>query len=119
MPFMPSNPAANPLRDILHHIDLAAYFVEGIDYPAFRDNRMDLDQMVTLMRGDHDPVTGAMIAGEPNMPNIPLREAIERFMQLSELQRKGAWIVTDNGDHLSPEYIEDTYRSAAFKAATE
>src|ERR1700683_3038012 len=37
-PFMPSNSAANPLRDILYHIDLAVYFAEGIDYPAFRDD---------------------------------------------------------------------------------
>lgn len=36
MSFTPSNPAANPLRDILHHI--AAYFVKGFDYAAFRDD---------------------------------------------------------------------------------
>ena len=32
---MPSDRAAGPLRDILHHIDLAKRFVEGFDREAF------------------------------------------------------------------------------------
>jgi uncharacterized protein with HEPN domain len=35
---MPSNPVETPLRDILHHIDLAVQFVAGIDYPSFHDD---------------------------------------------------------------------------------
>lgn len=33
---MPSDRAAGPLRDILHHIDLAEQFVEGFDREAFK-----------------------------------------------------------------------------------
>jgi uncharacterized protein with HEPN domain len=33
---MPSERAAGPLRDILHHIDLAGRFVEGFDRDSFR-----------------------------------------------------------------------------------
>jgi uncharacterized protein with HEPN domain len=33
---MPSERAAGPLRDILHHIDLASRFVEGFDRDSFR-----------------------------------------------------------------------------------
>jgi uncharacterized protein with HEPN domain len=33
---MPSERAAGPLRDILHHIDLANQFVEGFDRGAFK-----------------------------------------------------------------------------------
>jgi len=32
---MPSNPAKNPLRDILHHIDLANQFIAGVNFGAF------------------------------------------------------------------------------------
>jgi uncharacterized protein with HEPN domain len=35
---MPSKAIETPLRDILHHIDLAAQFVAGLDYAAFRDD---------------------------------------------------------------------------------
>jgi uncharacterized protein with HEPN domain len=35
---MPSKSPDTALRDILHHIDLAARFVEGFDYAAFRDD---------------------------------------------------------------------------------
>jgi uncharacterized protein with HEPN domain len=35
---MPSKSAEIPLRDILHHIDLAGRFVAGIDYAAFHDD---------------------------------------------------------------------------------
>ena len=35
---MPSNPFETPLRDILHHIDLAATFVAGFDYRSFHDD---------------------------------------------------------------------------------
>ena len=35
---MRSSSAETALRDILHHIDLAAQFVAGDDYAAFRDN---------------------------------------------------------------------------------
>jgi uncharacterized protein with HEPN domain len=35
---MPSKAVETPLRDILHHIDLAAQFVEGFDYAAFHDD---------------------------------------------------------------------------------
>jgi uncharacterized protein with HEPN domain len=38
MPSMPSNPIETPLRDILHHIDLAVQFVAEIDYPSFHDD---------------------------------------------------------------------------------
>jgi len=33
---MPSDPADRALRDILHHIDLAANFVEGLDRETFK-----------------------------------------------------------------------------------
>jgi uncharacterized protein with HEPN domain len=33
---MPSDPTDRALRDILHHIDLAVKFVEGLDREAFR-----------------------------------------------------------------------------------
>jgi uncharacterized protein with HEPN domain len=33
---MPSDRAAGPLRDILHHIDLASQFVEGFDRRTFK-----------------------------------------------------------------------------------
>ncbi len=33
---MPSNAASIPLRDIAHHIDLAAHFVAGFDADTFR-----------------------------------------------------------------------------------
>jgi len=33
---MPSDPASRALRDILHHIDLAENFVEGLDRDAFK-----------------------------------------------------------------------------------
>ncbi|MGH6739484.1 MAG: HepT-like ribonuclease domain-containing protein [Bradyrhizobium sp.] len=33
---MPSERAAGPLRDILHHIDLASQFVEGFDRNTFK-----------------------------------------------------------------------------------
>jgi hypothetical protein len=33
---MPSERAAGPLRDILHHIDLAAQFIDGFDHNAFK-----------------------------------------------------------------------------------
>ncbi len=33
---MPSERAAGPLRDILHHIDLASQFVEGFDRDGFK-----------------------------------------------------------------------------------
>jgi len=32
---MPSNPAKNALRDILHHIDLANQFIAGVNFGAF------------------------------------------------------------------------------------
>src|SRR5665213_815043 len=35
---MPSKSAEIPLRDILHHIDLAGRFVAGIAYAAFHDD---------------------------------------------------------------------------------
>ena len=35
MRFMPSRTAIAALRDILHHIDLARRFVEGLERPAF------------------------------------------------------------------------------------
>jgi uncharacterized protein with HEPN domain len=35
---MPSNPADAPLRDILHHIDLAVEFIAGIDDASFPDD---------------------------------------------------------------------------------
>jgi len=35
---MPSSRAEAPLRDILHHIDLAAGFMAGLDYEAFADD---------------------------------------------------------------------------------
>ena len=35
---MPSNPIETPLRDILHHIDLAVQFVADTDYPSFQDD---------------------------------------------------------------------------------
>src|SRR4030081_1906539 len=34
---MPSKPADTALRDILHHIDLAAKFSAGFDHPSFND----------------------------------------------------------------------------------
>jgi uncharacterized protein with HEPN domain len=37
-PFMRSRPVETPLRDILHHLDLAASFVAGLDYATFRDD---------------------------------------------------------------------------------
>src|SRR5262252_8820634 len=33
--YMPSNPAKNALRDILHHIDLANQFIAGVNFGAF------------------------------------------------------------------------------------
>jgi uncharacterized protein with HEPN domain len=33
--YMPSSPAENALRDILHHIDLATRFVGGLAYETF------------------------------------------------------------------------------------
>jgi uncharacterized protein with HEPN domain len=33
--YMPSSPAENALRDILHHIDLATQFVGGLAYETF------------------------------------------------------------------------------------
>jgi uncharacterized protein with HEPN domain len=38
MPSMPSKAVETPLRDILHHIDLAVQFVAGFDYAAFHDD---------------------------------------------------------------------------------
>ncbi len=38
MPFMPSNAASTPLRDIAYHIDLAAHFVAGFDSDAFMED---------------------------------------------------------------------------------
>ncbi len=35
---MPSDPARAPLRDILHHIDLAEPFTAGFDVVKFRDD---------------------------------------------------------------------------------
>jgi uncharacterized protein with HEPN domain len=35
---MPSNASIAPLRDILHHIDLAVEFVAGSDIASFRDD---------------------------------------------------------------------------------
>jgi uncharacterized protein with HEPN domain len=35
---MPSDPARTPLRDILHHIDLAEAFAAGFDAARFRDD---------------------------------------------------------------------------------
>jgi len=35
---MPSERAITALRDIAHHIDLANHFIEGFDFPAFRDD---------------------------------------------------------------------------------
>jgi uncharacterized protein with HEPN domain len=35
---MPSKSADTALRDILHHIDLAAQFAAGLDYERFRDD---------------------------------------------------------------------------------
>jgi uncharacterized protein with HEPN domain len=35
---MPSNPADRALRDILHHIDLAVKFVEGLDRETFKED---------------------------------------------------------------------------------
>ncbi|MGH7101325.1 MAG: HepT-like ribonuclease domain-containing protein, partial [Acetobacteraceae bacterium] len=35
-PFMPSNAASIPLRDIAHHIDLATQFAAGFDADTFR-----------------------------------------------------------------------------------
>jgi uncharacterized protein with HEPN domain len=35
---MPSNPAGNALRDILHHIDLATQFAAGFDPTSFHDD---------------------------------------------------------------------------------
>jgi uncharacterized protein with HEPN domain len=35
---MPSKRVETPLRDIVHHIDLAEQFVADIDYTAFRDD---------------------------------------------------------------------------------
>jgi uncharacterized protein with HEPN domain len=35
---MPSKSSSNALRDILYHIDMAAQFVTGLDYPHFRDD---------------------------------------------------------------------------------
>jgi uncharacterized protein with HEPN domain len=35
---MPSNPAGNALRDILHHIDLATQFAAGCDPTSFHDD---------------------------------------------------------------------------------
>jgi uncharacterized protein with HEPN domain len=35
---MPSDTAQAVLRDIAYHIDLAAHFVAGFDYDAFRDD---------------------------------------------------------------------------------
>ena len=35
---MPSNSARTPLRDILHHIDLAEAFAAGFDAAKFRDD---------------------------------------------------------------------------------
>ena len=35
---MPSDPARTPLRDILHHIDLAEAFTAGFDAGRFRDD---------------------------------------------------------------------------------
>jgi uncharacterized protein with HEPN domain len=35
---MPSKAVETPLRDILHHIDLAVQFVAGFDYAAFHDD---------------------------------------------------------------------------------
>ncbi len=35
---MRSKSAETPLRDILHHIDLATHFVAGFDYATFRDD---------------------------------------------------------------------------------
>jgi len=36
MRFMPSKSPDTALRDILHHIDLAAHFAAGLDYERFR-----------------------------------------------------------------------------------
>jgi uncharacterized protein with HEPN domain len=35
---MPSDPADTPIRDILHHIDLAVEFVAGMDDASFHDD---------------------------------------------------------------------------------
>jgi uncharacterized protein with HEPN domain len=35
---MPSNPATRALRDLAHHIDLAASFAAGFDFERFRDD---------------------------------------------------------------------------------
>jgi uncharacterized protein with HEPN domain len=35
---MRSKSVETPLRDILHHLELAAHFVAGFDYAAFRDD---------------------------------------------------------------------------------
>ncbi len=38
MRYMPSKSTVAALRDILHHVDLAARFAAGLDYERFRDD---------------------------------------------------------------------------------
>ena len=47
MPYIPSERADGPLRDILHHIDLAMEFVQGFDREAFK---LDLRTVYAVTR---------------------------------------------------------------------
>lgn len=79
---MPSNTATRALRDLVHHIDLAASFAAAFDFERFRD---EMAAAGNTYRHDYEDVAASCVWVTLQNHLPPLRAVIDQ--ELAALKR--------------------------------